>query len=308
MGRKKSNKNTVVEEKQEINIRAILKESTDLSDDSLDAIEEAFTAAVDDRAQLRVQKALMEQDEEYTNKLNELLEAIDVDRTRKTKQMLEALDNDRAKKLKKVVQKYNKVVEEDASQFKDHLVGTISRYLDKFLLEHVPTADIQKAVKNTKAAKMVQNLREALMVDQATAIKSVRDAVVDGKQQLDEAVKRADKAEKKLKQLQERVAKAESDLFLERKTADLADDVREYTLRLLDGKSPEFIEENFDYTVQMFDKTEEERLEQLKEQAMKQRTVKAEPKESKQVLTEKTEEVIEEQTETSGYLSELSKY
>ena len=58
-----------------------------------------------------------------------------------------------------------------------------------------------------------------------------------------------------------------------------------------------FINENFDYTLKLFEKNEESRLEGLKEQALED--------------TVKVDRIVEEKVETpapSPYMSELSKY
>ena len=56
-------------------VNAILKEATEglLTDETLGLIEEAFNSAVNERAQLHVEKALIEQDEDYAGKLTKLL-------------------------------------------------------------------------------------------------------------------------------------------------------------------------------------------------------------------------------------------
>jgi len=66
--------------------------------------------------------------------------------------------------------------------------------------------------------------------------------------------------------------------------------------------------ENIDYTLSLFDKKEEERIQSLKEEAFTQRQIK----QDRIVLEEETEEsktVAEEKFSTvQNYLSELGKY
>jgi formate dehydrogenase maturation protein FdhE len=82
-----------------------LKEATKdiLTEDVLKEIETAFNASVDQKVKIHVEKALMEQDEDYSKKLEKLVEAIDTDHTAKLDKVVEALDADRAEKLKQVV-------------------------------------------------------------------------------------------------------------------------------------------------------------------------------------------------------------
>ena len=66
-------------------IKSILKEATQdlLSEDVLKEIEDAFNTTVSEKVQIHVTKALTEQDEDYSKKLEHLLEAIDADHTNK---------------------------------------------------------------------------------------------------------------------------------------------------------------------------------------------------------------------------------
>ena len=67
---------------QKGDIGKVLKEATDglLDDDSLSAIEEAFNREVEERASLRESAALEIQDQEYSEKLIHIHEAIDKDK------------------------------------------------------------------------------------------------------------------------------------------------------------------------------------------------------------------------------------
>ena len=66
------------------------------------------------------------------------------------------------------------------------------------------------------------------------------------------------------------------------------------------GKSATFINENFDYTVKLFNKKSNDRLDNLKEEAL------SESSNVDRVILEQQEEPIA--TEFSPYLKELSKY
>ncbi|NBW57916.1 hypothetical protein EBR43_09105, partial [bacterium] len=121
--------------------------------------------------------------------LEKLVEAIDTDHTTKLNRVVEALDADRAEKLKAVIEKYEKAINEEAKNFKDTLVESISKYLEAYLDEKLPLAEVADAVKNKKALNLLNNIREALAVDMALAKESIKEAVVDGKNKIDEAAK-----------------------------------------------------------------------------------------------------------------------
>ena len=302
-------------------ISNILKEATQgiLTEETLNQIESAFNQAVNERVKIHVEKALNEQDTEYSEKLEKLLETIDIDRTTKLKKIVEAVDANNAQKLKMVVKKYQGVIGEQAKQFKDDLVDKISHYLDLFVESKVPQKTIEEAVKNNKARIILNNLRESLAIDTALLSDSLKDALLDGKTQIQEAKQAEKSAKAELQTLKEEFEKTEATLLIESKTAKLSPKKREYALKVLDGKSPKFIRENLDYTLSLFDKKEEERLALLKEQAFEKRQVKSDRPVADEISSnvfgpEVTEdELVTESSEekfghVNNYLSELSKY
>ena len=161
-------------------IKAILKEATQdlLSDDVLKEIENAFNKSVESKVSLHVEKALNEQDEDYSKKLEHLLQTIDKDHTEKLKKVVEALDANRAEKLKQIVEKYQAALSKEAVEFKDNTINNISAYLEAYLDETVPSTDIKEAVRNSKAVKVLENVRKLLGVDAALEKDSIKDAVV----------------------------------------------------------------------------------------------------------------------------------
>jgi hypothetical protein len=291
-------------------ISKLLKEATQgiLTDETLSQIQEAFDGAVNERVKIHVEKALIEQDSEYTAKAQKLIEAIDADHSKKLQRVVEALDANNANKLQMVVNRYRKIVKEQASQFKDELIDKVSDYISIFIESKIPTESINEAVKNQKARIILNNLRESLAIDSALMNESLKDAIVDGKKQIDESRKSAQTLSSELSELRESLQRAKADLVLEQKTANLTPKKREYALRVFEGKSPKFIVENIDYTLSLFDKKEEERLKTLKNEAFEQRKVK----QDRVILEEDTQEPVEQKqenfTHVHNYLNELGKY
>lgn len=292
----------------EKNITDTLKEATKdiLTEDVLKEIETAFNNSVNEKVKIHVEKALLEQDEDYSKKLEKLVEAVDSDHTEKLNKVVEALDADRAEKLKAVVEKYEKAISEEAINFKNTLVESISNYLEKFLDEKLPYNDIENAVKNKRALSMLSNLREALAVDMALSKESIKEAVVDGKNKIDEAAKQLEASNKLVEELKTELNKVKSELALESKIQELDADRKAYMKKMFVGKSAEFITENFKYTLGLYDKTEEDRLAGLKAEAVKETVAE---KVDRPIVTES---VASEQTVAEpafkNYMSELSKY
>lgn len=282
-----------------MNISEILKEATDgaIDESTLAAIETAFEKRIQEKTQLHVDKALFEQDELYTSKLEKLLEALDADHTKKLEKVVEAIDADRTSKLKAVIKKYESTLTEDAESFKTELVESISSYLDEYLAETIPSEDIQEAVRNKKACKVLEGIRNHLAIDSALQKESIKSAVLDGKTQINEATRKLESALQEKAVIEEELNTIKANLLIEQKTANLDERSAKYVKKVLAGKTVEFIAENFDYTLKLFEKKEESRLESLKEQALED-TTKVD-----RVVNEKVEAPV-----SNPYMSELSKY
>jgi regulator of replication initiation timing len=272
----------------------------DLSEESMTKIQEAIETKVKEKVSIHVEKALTEQDELYSSKLNQLLKAIDSDHSKKLQKVVEAIDTDRASKLKMVVSKYEQTLNNDASAFKAQLVESISDYLETYLDEKVPTADIQEAVRNKKALVVLESLRNHLAVDAALQKESIKEAILDGKTQISEASQKLESVIQENAQLKSELDSIKANLFVEQKSASLDESQKKYIKKVMAGKSADFINENFDYTVKLFNKKSSDRLDTLKEEALSEST------KVDRVVLEQTEE--QQPQQLSPYLRELSKY
>jgi hypothetical protein len=201
-----------------------------------------------------------------------------------------------------VVNRYRKVIKEQATQFKDELIDKVSDYISIFIESKIPQKSINEAVKNQKARIILNNLRESLAIDSALMSESVQDAVVDGKKQIDELSKKVQDLSKENALIKESYYKTKSALILESKTSGLSDMKKEYIKRVLGDKTPKFIEENFDYTLRLFNKKEQERINIIKEQAFNERKVKADAP----VIRESTQP--KQSQDSNPYISELQRY
>ena len=268
-----------------------------LSEGSLDKIEEAFT----EKIALAVEAALAKQDTLYADKLKELMEAIDSDHSSKLKRIVEAVDKSNAQKLVKVVKKYENDIGTSAAEFKNTLVESISDYLEEFVQEAIPAESILEATQNRTAMEVLSNLRSVLAIDSALMQESVKGAVVDGKEQINTLTEQLNKLEKENEAIKESYIVTKTALVLENKTANLSEKKKEYIKRVLSDKSPKFIEENFDYTLRLFEKKEKERIDTIKEEAFTERTVKADAPIIKEAVT------AVDETTNNPYVAELNR-
>ena len=293
-------------------IKDTLKESVDglLSEEALTEIENAFNAAVEERSTLQLEAALVKQDEEHAGKVQALLEAIDDDHTKKLERIVEAVTANHTEKLKQVIAKYSGTLNEEAGDFKSSIVGSVSNYLDLYLERTFPQDMLEEAVTNRRAKDILGEVRNMLSVDMALATESIRDAVVDGKTQINEASQKLDRVVTENTELKGELESLKAEKVLEQLSADLPDYKKKYVQKVLSDKNAQFIAENFNYTLELFDKETKKQEEVLKEEAVvTAKSVDAEP------IVEQTEEVVEEGATAveddpyfNNYMSELGKY
>lgn len=292
-------------------VAAMLKEAVGelLTQETLDAIQEAFDKSVeskaDDLAGLRVEKALVEQDEDHAEKLEKLLEAIDKDHSSKLNKVIQAINENHAHKLQQIVKKYSSDVVEEAGQFKDDLVTRVSNYLDLYIENAIPTKDIAEAVKNRKANEQLNEMRKFLAVNFALSQDSIKDAIKDGKRQIDESSQVQQKLAKENEKLKIQLVNEQRDKLLAQKTKGLPAQKAKYINRVFQDKPVDFINENFDYMLKMFEKTEEDKINNLKRQAEKSKPAVDRPK---TIVNESKQEQSKQFDDPFGYMSELNKF
>ncbi len=275
-----------------------------LSEETLAAIEDAFTQSVQEKSEelsaLRVEKALIEQDEAHAVKLEKLLEAIDTDHSKKLHKVVSAIDKNHSQKLVSLVEKFKKELDTDAGNFKESVVDNISNYLDLYVEQAIPTEDVAEAVKNKHAIHILENLRKTLSIDNALANTQIREAVIDGKKQLDESANTTKTLQAENAQLKQKMERQEAKIVLEQLSAGLPSVKKRHIEKVLANKNVQFIKENFQFTVDMFEKSETEKLATLKEQATADKQVADRPVEKQQAVVEESVEQQIAQSEPEG--------
>jgi len=268
-----------------------------LTNESVEAIETAFK----EKLELSVEAALTQQDDLYAEKLETLVASIDKDHAQKMERLVEAVDTNNAKKLAKVVSMYEGQLNEEAASFKETLVESISNYIEEYVDEAIPAEAIMEATRNKEALNVLSNLRNTLAVDSSLMAESVKTAIVEGKTEIDELKAEIAELKSNNQTLTESYNEAKSAAFLESRTAKFTAKKAAYLKKVLSDKTPRFIEENFEYTARLFDRKEKEQMEVIREEAISQRTVKADA--PKPVVVEK----VEPSTPENPYLSGLDK-
>lgn len=304
------------------NVTELLKKAAGevLTEETLASIEAAFQTAVAERAKkeagtlvedkvkerltLEVENALSKQDEEHATKLSKLLEAIDTDHVKKLKAVVGKIDENHSGKLQWLVKKYRGQMQTEAAQLRDTLTTQISNYLDLYLDKTVPMDQITEAVQNLQARKMVDNIKKIISVDSSFVTEQIREALLDGKEKIDNLTRELDQTIKENVELNQKTKTAQANLLLETKTMDLPDDKKSYVKKVLSEKDPEYIEENFDYVVEMFERDQQDEVELLKEDAKKG----AVSNEVDQPVITESSEAEEADAPVNDYLSELKRF
>lgn len=230
---------------------------------------EAVETSVNSKVQLVVENELQKLDDEHTAKLEKLLEAIDTDHTKKIKTVVEQLDANYAQKLMKVATKYEKELKEGAESLNKDLTDKISSYLDLYLAESVPQDQLKEAVENTKARKMINQIKQIVAVDEEFVNENVKEAIKDGHNTIETLRAELNKTIKESATLKQDLIKAQSQLLLEKKTQDLSKNKKAYVYKLMEGKKPEEIEENFKFVLEMYEKDESDKIDRHAETVKK---------------------------------------
>jgi len=243
-----------------MDIKELLKsiDSEILSEDSKAQIQQVFETIVTEKVQTlvteKVQVALQEQDDSHATQLQQLLEAIDEDHSAKLTKLVQRLDEDHTAKLQDVVKHYETTLSEDAKALTESLSNDISNFLDLTIDELLPKNMLGEAVANTKAIEMVQKIKEIVSFDPEFINENIKEALVEGKQQIETLRKDLNTVLKENVKLSTDRLRFEAELILEKKTATLPADKRAFITESLKGKSAQFINENFDYALIMFER------------------------------------------------------
>jgi hypothetical protein len=250
-----------------MNIKDLIKniDPEVITEETATAIAEAFEAAVQEKTKtqvnLEVTNALMKIDEEHATKLQKLIDAIDIDHTNKLQKVVDAINENHALKLKKVIKKYDSLVEERATQFSSKLVGEISNYLDLYLEKAVPSFQLEEAVENVYAKNTLAKIKKIISVDPEYINENVKEALTVGKKAIDDLKVQLNESVKDNIRINQELKNVKATLVLESKIKDLPQRKKEYVTRLLGNKDASYIEENFNYVVEMFEKDELESAE-----------------------------------------------
>ena len=250
----------------------IIKEATKdlLNEDTFKTIEEGvkaeFEKAVNEKAEIAVKLALEKQDDEHAAALTSLVEKLDIDRAAKFQLALETMETDHIDKLLALKESYNQIITKQSVGLRNELREQISKYLDIRLEKFIPTKQIQEAAKEKFARTILGEARKLFSINDIRHNKVVMEAVQDGVSRITQLETQLAAANSKAKVLQERAEKASAQIVLAEKIDSLPESKVAYLKNFFKGKSATYINENFDYVLNLYDKEETERRQKISEE------------------------------------------
>lgn len=223
-------------------------------------VTDKVTAIISEKVNSAVAEALEKLDDSHAKQLEQLLETIDEDHSAKLTQLVQRLDEDHTAKLQDIVTRYETTMTTDAKKLTEALSMDISNFLDLTLDEVLPKDMLKEAVSNTRALDTLAKIKEIVSVDPEYINENIKEALIEGKSQIDALRKDLNEVIKENVKLSAKSSKMESELVLERKVSAFPAEKRQLLAESFKGKSAEYINENFDITLKMLDrKTKEER-------------------------------------------------
>jgi hypothetical protein len=293
------------------NFKAILEnlDKNVISEETATAIAEAFEEAVNEkvksRVSLQIESALSNQDVEHAAKLEKLLEAIDNDHSNKLTKVVHAINEDHALKLKKLSNHYRRALNEKASDFSNKMIDEVSNFIDMTLAKALPKTQLQEAVANTYARTQLDKIRQIVGIDKELINSSVKHTIAEGKNAIDELNTKLNESYKDNEALLEKLKSVESTILLEQKTKGMSSSKKDFIVKLLNDKNGSYIEENFNYVVEMFERSEQEVASELVTEAKLSAKTRDAKIPTSSVVTESVTNF--DNNIVNGYLSELQK-
>jgi hypothetical protein len=266
------------------------------------AVNEAVEQKINERVELELKNLEEKIDEDHTAKVQKLIESIDESHTKMFQDVVRKIDESHTKKLETVVEKFQTEMNENAEVFKQDLVKKVSKFLDLKIDEMVPENHLHEAVENIQSRKLVSEIKKLLSYDPESVNDDVKVALKEGYDAIESLKDQLNEKAKENLTIKEELNRFKAEVLLEGKTKDLPDSKRKFVYKFMADKTPEYIENNFSYVVEMFEENENSKTEVLKESATKKtvsQSVKVPPSQLKN-------EIIEEDVssdDVSQYLS-----
>ena len=191
--------------------------------------------------------------------------------------------------LESIKAKYTEALRTDAEKFKASLAKNIERFIESKIGNIVDYSIIKEAALNNTARIVLEGLRTQLGVDSALMKESISGPILEAREKMTKALSYIKKLKEENQRLEESLYNSEANLLIESRTAKLPEAEASHMKRMLHGKDIKFINENFNYILDLYRQGREKKRTVLKEEALKVRDKKklpTEPRRTKDLMTE----------------------
>jgi hypothetical protein len=221
------------------------------------------------------------------------------------------IDESHADKLKTLASKYEFMSKEDAAEFKKDIINKMSSYLDLKVKELIPLDMIQEACENATARKMLDEIKKVLVIDSAYFNNTIKEAVNEGKATIDSLHNDLKSALKENVVLQQQLLLIEAKSTLDDMTKGLTKEKADYARRILKEKDSEYIKENFDYVLKLYEESLSDNMNKEANESSKNTKMIKEnidiPKKSVRLSDTQVKGVVDEYIETLRSLDGIDK-
>jgi len=187
------------------------------------------------------------------------------------------------------------------------MIDEVSNFIDISLDKALPTNQLQEAVENTYARTQLDKIRQIVGIDQESIDSGIKSTIAEGKKAIDSLNEKLNESYKENEALVEKLKMVEATIILEQKTKGMPSSKKDFIVKLLNDKDSSYIEENFNYVVEMFERSEEKTASELVSEAKQSAKTRDAKVPSSSVVTESVAISNEGSSQVNGYLSELKK-
>ena len=120
---------------------------------------------------------------------------------------------------------------------------------------------------NTNYKKLFEHVSKLLNLGEVTKNEVVREGLLDAKKQIDTLKEQVNSLKNEKQKLLKESMQNETKKLLSEKCEGLSKSKKEYIFKVLGNKNVEFVKENFDLTLNLYDENEDYNLEELRKSA-----------------------------------------
>jgi len=315
---------TLMEEKEKKIAEDAFKRASKLTDEKIKKLDEVYAnklkdyatkmdadrckkmrevvEAVDKDHAIKFQKAMQKMEEGYAAKFEHAIKVLEESHCNKLKKAVNHIDADRTTKLKTVIETFEKKANNDS------IVESVSNYLDTYISKTLPEDKILKEEKFNRMSKIINSLKEELLIDDEYIQEEVKEALVDAKTQMDEKDQTIDKLMMEKVELNKKIEVVEAKELLESKIKDLPLAKQAYLGTLFKESNKTDIEERFDEAVKAFEEDEAKKRAKLTEDAKSKQKINVKPaSDSSEVKTENKKTINESKDNTDSVMNAYTK-